>query len=118
MTKSLAPTRFAHDPIAGDSAQFPLARPLDAVPATDTPSPLDVRAWNLRGLRATTATARRALPEWHYDHDRQIAVDATGRPLVTMGEPSADSVSDGDGDEGRSEDWVYDFAPDDPGTAA
>lgn len=33
-------------------------------------------------------------------------------------DPSADSVSDLDGDEGKSEDWRYDFCPDDPGLPA
>jgi putative ATP-grasp target RiPP len=56
----------------------------------------------------------RAVPEFVYDHDQQVAVDKEGRPLVITGmaDPSADSVTDGDGDEGRSEDWTYDFVPD------
>jgi hypothetical protein len=32
-----------------------------------------------------------------------------------MAEPTAHSVSDYDGDEGKSEDWKYDYVPDDPG---
>ena len=55
------------------------------------------------------------MPEWRYDHDRQEAVAVDGRPLVEIDGPTAHSVSDYDGDEGKSEDWKYDFAPDDPG---
>lgn len=51
-----------------------------------------------------------------YDHEQQLAVDREGQPLIVTGmaDPSADSVTDGDGDEGRSEDWTYDFVPDNP----
>jgi hypothetical protein len=53
---------------------------------------------------------------WRYDHDRQLAVTPDGRVIteVIAGDPSADSVTDLDGDEGKSEDWKYDFCPDDP----
>ena len=54
--------------------------------------------------------------EFVYSHEHQLAVDGDGRPLILTGmaDPSADSVTDGDGDEGRSEDWKYDFVPDNP----
>lgn len=56
------------------------------------------------------------LPEWRYDHERQIAVDLDGITLYELRmDPSANSVSNLDGDEGASEDWTYDFAPDAPG---
>jgi hypothetical protein len=35
---------------------------------------------------------------------------------VLAGQATANSVSDLDGDEGRSEDWTYDFCPDTPGS--
>lgn len=63
-----------------------------------------VRSWCGAGVR--------------YDPVRQVLVDETGRPyLQDDGDgdaPSAESVSDYDGDEGKSEDWKYDFAPDHP----
>lgn len=56
------------------------------------------------------------VPEFVYSHEHQLAVDRDGRPLILTGmaDPSADSVTDGDGDERRSEDWKYDFVPDNP----
>ncbi|HWE87882.1 MAG TPA: hypothetical protein VG317_00295 [Pseudonocardiaceae bacterium] len=111
-------TRFAHDPIAGDSAQFPLARPAGAKPtSSDEPSPVGVRPWNLCGVVSPSAPSRSLPAGWSYDPIRQIAVDHEGQPLV-MGDPSADSISDNDGDEGRSEDWRYDYIQDDPNPAA
>ena len=58
------------------------------------------------------------LGAWRYDHDRQVAATLDGRLMteVIAAEPTADSKSDLDGDEGKSEDWTYDFCPDDPGT--
>ena len=69
----------------------------------------------LRGMRRGAVTGR-VVPEFAYNHEQQLAVDTLGRSLVITGmvDPSADSVTDGDGDEGRSEDWTYDFVPDDP----
>ncbi len=56
------------------------------------------------------------LPAWRYDHEQQIAVDLDGIGLNELRmDPSADSVTGNDGDEGPSEDYVYDFAPDAPG---
>lgn len=53
---------------------------------------------------------------WHYDHERQVAVDGDGTPLneTRMGPPTANKVTSSDGDEGPSEDFTYDFAPDEP----
>jgi len=55
---------------------------------------------------------------WRYDHDRQLAVTLDGHLIVEIiaADPTADSNTDLDGDEGKSEDWVYDFCPDDPGS--
>jgi putative ATP-grasp target RiPP len=108
------PVSFANDPIASHSAQFPLARPMDVLAPDDAPSPAGMRPWNLRGALVPTGT-RPGIPEWRYDHETQQAVTADGRPLIQMAEPTAHSVSDYDGDEGKSEDWKYDYVPDDPG---
>lgn len=104
-----------NDPVASSSEQFGLSRsPLDP-PCHDRPSAVGVRPWGLRGMRRGAVTGR-AVPEFVYSHEQQLAVDAAGRPLIVTGmaDPSADSVTDGDGDEGRSEDWTYDFVPDNP----
>jgi hypothetical protein len=57
---------------------------------------------------------------WHYDHDLQLALTLDGRPIteIIASDPSANSVTDLDGDEGKSEDWTYDFCPDDPSSPA
>jgi hypothetical protein len=57
---------------------------------------------------------------WRYDHDRQLALTLDGH-LVTeiiAAEPTANSVTDLNGDEGKFEDWTYDFCPDNPGSPA
>jgi hypothetical protein len=55
-----------------------------------------------------------AMAHFVYSHEQQLAVDEQGRPLILTGmaDPTANSVTDSDGDEGRSEDWTYDFVPD------
>lgn len=55
---------------------------------------------------------------WRYDHDRQLALTLDGRLMteIIAADPTADSNTDLDGDEGKSEDWSYDFCPDDPGS--
>jgi len=108
-------TALVDDPVASASEQFGLARPRHAPPCRDVPSPVGVRPWGLRGMRRG-AVAGRAVPAFEYSHEQQVAVDERGRPLIITGmaDPSADSVTDGDGDEGRSEDWTYDFVPDNP----
>lgn len=84
---------------------------------SDAPSPVGVRPWNLRGAQVMSGRDRPPLV-WRYDHDRQLAITLDGRLMteVIAAEPTADSKSDLDGDEGKSEDWTYDFCPDDPGT--
>ncbi|MBB5156731.1 putative ATP-grasp-modified RiPP [Saccharopolyspora phatthalungensis] len=107
-------TRFADEPLASDSAQFPLARPARAPESTAEPSQVGVRPWGLRGMTELSGTSR-VVGVWQYDHERQVAVDGDGRPLAeVMAEPTAGSVTGNDGDEGPSEDYVYDFAPDAP----
>ncbi|MGQ0480415.1 MAG: putative ATP-grasp-modified RiPP [Pseudonocardia sp.] len=119
-TNSAIPTTppgFADDPLASHSGQFGLARPIGVPLGTDEPSPDGARPWNLRAAQPPQ-NQRMPLTGWRYDHDRQIAVAADGRPLtdVLAADATANSVSDLDGDEGRSEDWSYDFCPDQPGT--
>ncbi|MGH3537386.1 MAG: putative ATP-grasp-modified RiPP [Pseudonocardiaceae bacterium] len=108
-------TALVDDPVASASEQFALSRSRHAPPCHDLPSAAGVRPWGLRGMRSGTITGR-AVPKFVYSHEQQLAVDEAGRPLIVTGmaDPSADSVSDGDGDEGRSEDWTYDFVPDNP----
>ncbi|MGH4016102.1 MAG: putative ATP-grasp-modified RiPP [Pseudonocardiaceae bacterium] len=108
-------TVFVDDPVASGSEQFGLARSRLAPVCHDLPSPVGARPWGLRGMRPG-AVSGRPVPEFVYCHEQQIGIGQDGRPLISTGmaDPSADSVTDGDGDEGRSEDWTYDFVPDNP----
>jgi putative ATP-grasp target RiPP len=108
-------TRFAEDPIASDSAQFPLARPMGTPDNTDMPSPGGVRPWGLRGMEVPLNAGQR-IKVWRYDHERQVAVDGDGTPLseARMEQPTVNKVTSSDGDEGPMEDYTYDFAPDAP----
>ncbi|MER2207808.1 MAG: putative ATP-grasp-modified RiPP, partial [Rhodococcus sp. (in: high G+C Gram-positive bacteria)] len=100
-------TRFAHDPVAPDSAQFPLGRPLGMADNTDPASGEGVRPWGLRGMSTLSSKTVDPLPAWRYDHKRQIAVDLDGVALYELRmDPTAHSVSNNDGDEGPSEDWI------------
>ena len=104
------------DPIASASGQFPLAAPRGMAPSGDTPSPVGVRPWGLRNL--SIAVPPRDVDPWamaRYDHDQQLAVDASGAPLIMTGPPTANTTSNVDGeDPPSSEDWHNDFYPDDP----
>ena len=93
------------DPVASGSEQFGLSRPPRAPQCRDVPSPVGVRPWGLRGMRCG-ALPGRPVPEFSYSHEQQVAVDERGRALILTGmaDPTAHSVTDGDGDEGRSED--------------
>ncbi len=109
-------TRFAHDPVAPDSAQFPLGRPLGMADNTDPASGEGVRPWGLRGMSTLSSKTVDPLPAWRYDHKRQIAVDLDGVALYELRmDPTAHSVSNNDGDDGPSEDWINDFTGDEPG---
>ncbi|MBV9139723.1 MAG: hypothetical protein JO115_02175 [Pseudonocardiales bacterium] len=113
------PAGFADDPIASHSAQFGLARPMGTPAGRDVPSPVGVRPWNLRGAQVMDRGGARP-GAWRYDHDRQLALTLDGQ-LVTefiAAQPTANSVTHLDGDEGPSEDWTYDFCPDNPGCPA
>lgn len=101
---------FADDPFASHSAQFPLGAPMDRV-SSDQPSSSDVRPWGLRGMQLPDAAVNSAR-KFHYDHASQTAMDDSGRPLITAA--TANKVTNNDGDEGPSEDFTYDYVPDDP----
>ncbi|MCA1695480.1 MAG: hypothetical protein LC749_12530 [Actinobacteria bacterium] len=107
------PVGFTDDPIASHSAQFGLGRPMGVPAGHDAPSPVGVRPWNLQQAQVMSGRGAR-LGAWRYDHNRQIAVTLDGRPImeIAAADPSATSTSDLDGDEGKSEDWTYDFCPD------
>lgn len=113
-----AETRFANDPLAPDSGQFPLGRPLGTPDNTDAASPVGVRPWGLRGMSTLpNKTRHQSTPAWYYDHEQQVAVDLDGIAVFGLRmDPSADSVTSLDGDEGASEDWRHDFAGDQPGS--
>jgi hypothetical protein len=107
------PDGFADDPVASHSAQFGLGRSMGTPVGHDVPSPVGVRPWNLRGAQVMDRGGAR-LGAWRYDHDHQVAVTPDGRLVmeIVAAAPTADSATDLDGDEGKSEDWTYDFCPD------
>ncbi|GAA5104879.1 putative ATP-grasp-modified RiPP [Haloechinothrix salitolerans] len=117
MTAILAPVEFAEDPIASHSAQFALAASFSQRSTDCVPSSAELRPWNLRAMQAPAGT-RHPLPEYRYDHEQQTAVTPDGRTLIEIVDATANSVSDNDGDEGRSEDWSYDAVLDQPSPAA
>jgi len=98
------------DPFAPVSAQFALDGASFTNRRNDVASPAGVRPWGLR--RALPAGAGRVLPTWTYDEQQQKAVDSVGRPLIELpvaGDPSADTTSTTDGEDGpSSEDWDND----------
>jgi len=112
------PNGFADDPVASYSARFGLGRPTGLPVARHTPSAIGIRPWNLLGAVAGSPGVH--IGAWRYDHGVQVAMLVDGRRLIDVltADPSADSVSDLDGDEGKSEDWRYDFCPDVPGPVA
>ena len=105
----------AIDPLAGASARFPTARPHGLPPSMASPSVPGVRPWGLRHARVDgSGTHTIVVAGWRYDPRRQVAVDAAGTP-ITAGSPTAVKNTSNDGDEGPSEDFSYDFCPDEPG---
>ncbi|GAA1272865.1 hypothetical protein GCM10009609_39950 [Pseudonocardia aurantiaca] len=97
------------DLLAPTNSRFPLAGSTLVPSGVDAPSPIGLRPWCLR--RARPAGPGRVVPSWMYDHDRQLAVDATGCPLIdtVWGDPSASTTSSTDGEDGpSSEDWDND----------
>lgn len=104
--------QFAADPVAAHSAQFPLGAPFNRV-SDDEPSRAAVRPWALRGMEAQPNVPE-APPGVRFDHLTQTTVDASGRPLIESGPPTVKNKTNNDGDEGPSEDFSYDFCPDEP----
>lgn len=105
-------TSFGLDPIASDSARFPLGAPFGRV-SDDTPSRPEVRPWVLRGMQAQTP-AGGGTRMVRFDHRAQVVVDGQGRPVIEAGPPTVTNKTNNDGDEGPSEDFSYDFVPDEP----
>lgn len=105
-----SPQGFADDPVASHSAQFPLGAPLDRT-SDDAPSAAGTRPWILRAMR-TPRTLKSVPHEYTYRHATQTAVNDTGQPLAAQA--TANKVTNNDGDEGPSEDFTYDYAPDEP----
>lgn len=105
--------RFAADPVASHSAQFPLGAPFDRT-STDEPSRAEVRPWALRGMQAQPSEPAMSARVVRYDHMTQTSVDETGRPLMEAGPPTVKNKTNLDGDEGPAEDFSYDFLPDEP----
>lgn len=108
------------DPLASGGGQFPLCAPTGTVAADDEPCPVGLRPWGLRTLTVAAGGRGTAVPA-RYDHERQVAVDRSGTPLIELpsagkkGDPSADTTSTVDGeDPPSSEDWKNDFCPDEP----
>lgn len=112
MSKTICSEGFAEDPIAPHSAHFPLGR-VDGPVERSVPSAPGVRPWGLSGMRVARAQGDPVRAAFHFDHRTQTALDLAGRTLIAA-DPSADSDTDNDGDEGPSEDWTYDFCPDQP----
>lgn len=112
MTATLEWTGFAEDPMASHSAQFPLGGPQGLAASLDAPSSEEVRPWGLRAMRPVQlAEEGSSLEGFTYDHVKQLAIDGRGRH-IDIKAASAESNTSKDGDEGPSEDWKYDFAPD------
>lgn len=104
--------RFATEPLAGDSAQFPLSKGSHTTTLDGTGSPTGVRPWNLRGMKEVSFS-RDTEPMGTYDPIQQVRVDTSGRPLpVVVPNLGMSSVTNVDGDHEPSEDWKADFAPD------
>ncbi|MGH3908634.1 MAG: putative ATP-grasp-modified RiPP [Pseudonocardiaceae bacterium] len=105
-------SRFADDPLASVSAQFPLTPPGFTVPEhSESPSSPETRPFGLRWLVTmgvpTTPTSYRYCPT------RQLAVDAvTGVPLPPRLAQEWTTIQQKDGDEGPSKDYGWETVPD------
>lgn len=100
--------RFANEPLASDSGQFPLSRGSVASGPDEVPSPAGLRPWCLRRM-APIPFHGAPSPVGHYDPLRQIRVDGDGRPLVDPDPPTAPTTGSTDGSEGDpSEDYHND----------
>ena len=69
-----------------------------------------VRPWGLRGLRSAPPVV---VPVYRYDPVRQVALTCGGELWVNSEKGKAwSSITELDGDEGRSEDWGWDDGKD------
>jgi putative ATP-grasp target RiPP len=107
--------RFADDPVASHSGQFPLGRAAEVIDIC-SPSPIGIRPWVLGGMRPAVHQGDPVRETFFYDHGQQIAVSREGAPL-TIAAATANKVTSNDGDEGPSEDFTYDYSPDSPYSA-
>jgi len=107
--------RFAGDPLASVSEQFPLAWPdLDEPGAGGEPSSPETRPFGLRVLRNMGFPGLRA---YRYCHERQLAIGEDGRKLPAIVDKlDWTTVSHGDGDEGPDKDYSWEVVPDDDST--
>lgn len=104
------------DPLAPVSEQFPLGQPDSAPCSWDEPSPPGVRSWGLRRMGPVMAPSGRWLA-WGYDQQQQLATGPEGVALLDLpvGPPTAPTTGSVDGeDPPSSEDWINDYAPDEP----
>lgn len=102
------PTRFKDEPLAPDSAQFPL-RADEAATAEAIPSEAGTRPWGLRRMATMTPPECAPGPQGTYDPARQLRVDDDGLPTVVAGPPTAPTTGSQDGSEGDpSEDYHND----------
>jgi len=103
---------YRGDPLASVTAQFPLApSPFEVIPDGGTPSGPVTRPWGLRWLRPTPA---RVPPAYRYCPARQLAVSAddSGRLWMDSDGKEWSSITELDGDEGKSEDYGWDTTGD------
>lgn len=69
-----------------------------------------VRPWGLRGLRPASPAV---VPMYRYDPVRQVALTSAGELWVNSNKGKTwSSITELDGDEGRSEDWGWDDGKD------
>lgn len=102
------PERFMSDPIASDSAQFPLSRGSVSSGPDEAPSSAGMRPWGLLRMVEIKFHGTPS-PVGHYDPVQQIRVDGEGRALIEMGPPTAPTTGSGDGSDGDpSEDYHND----------
>jgi putative ATP-grasp target RiPP len=94
-------------PLSSSSLRFSLRSAVTA----DGPGPSETRPFGLRFAQIVPTPARRDV---HYCHQRQVAIDGDGRPLIERMDWQEDqnkqwlSKTYSDGDEGQEEDtWGW-----------
>ncbi|HEX3647745.1 MAG TPA: putative ATP-grasp-modified RiPP [Pseudonocardiaceae bacterium] len=92
------------DPLSDPLSSASLRYLVHQAAVADQPGPVATRPFGLRGATPVAAAVR---PSFHYSHQRQVAVDSGGRPLIeTMGKDWKTKAST-DGDEGPEEHWGW-----------